>query len=173
MRAGSRNSIEARQIELTAEAKKLYKDFHNSVQRRITSGELSTAKSAANKAHDQAARLAATLTLFEDYEANEIGATAMAAGIELMEHFLSEAVRLMGVAPIDKAMVDAEDLLKWLRKDGRREVETREIYRTGPSRLRSAKVAQPLLAVLHRHGYIRLMPDREKATWEIRPEATE
>jgi len=173
VRAGSRNEVEARRIQLTPEAKTKYMDFHNSVQRRITSGELAIAKGVANKAHDQAARLAATLALFANHETNEVDENAMDCGIKLMEYFLSQSVRLFNAAPVDKALADAEELLKWLRKDGRREVETREIYHTGPNRMRPEKVAKSLLAVLHRHGYVRLIPDRKKETWEIRPEATE
>jgi hypothetical protein len=48
----------------------------------------------ANKAPEHAGRIAGVLTLWRDLSASEIGADEMAQGIELVQHYLGEALRL-------------------------------------------------------------------------------
>ncbi len=75
---------------------------------------------------------------------------------QLMQHYLAEALRLWGAGQVSAELKLAQEVLNWLRdKMGpRRVIPMAEIYRKGPSAIRSASAARKVLQVLVQHGWV-------------------
>ncbi len=73
----------------------------------------------------------------------------------LIQHYLAEAVRLWGAGQIDVNLKLAKELLEWFtNKVGPMQiVPLADIYRNGPSALRSASVARQAMRILIQHGW--------------------
>ncbi|HEY9787973.1 MAG TPA: DUF3987 domain-containing protein, partial [Candidatus Obscuribacterales bacterium] len=86
-----KNSLKPRRLQLSIPAKELYAQFHDQIQKQVAPGEkLSAIRGFGNKAHDHAARLAATLALFEDIECHEISESNYEAGRLIVLHCMGE-----------------------------------------------------------------------------------
>ena len=84
----------------------------------------------------------------------------MAAGIELAQYYLGEALRIQAAGFDKPELILAEKLLSWLLKDWRRKEQTGyvslpDIYQLGPAAIRSKEVAARTIAILEDHGYVR------------------
>jgi hypothetical protein len=129
----------------------------------------------ASKAAEQAARLAAVLTLWGDLEAPHVGAQAMAWGIELAQFYLGEAERLASAGNVPDDIMQAENLKNWLLSSWPHpEITSGEITQFGPYRIRNAKATQAAAQTLQRFGWLVALPSgsivRSKArklAWRI------
>ena len=70
---------------------------------------------AASKSAEQAARIAAVFTLFNEDEALEVGLEAMKQGISIAKWFLNESLRLTSHLTTTNAQRHGVILLEWLR----------------------------------------------------------
>src|SRR5712675_3617228 len=77
-------------------------------------GELRPVSGLANKLAEHAARLAAVLTLVRDIDAGEITGEEMAAGIELAQHYVAEALRLFAIGAVNSDLRLAQEALVWM-----------------------------------------------------------
>jgi putative DNA primase/helicase len=182
---GQRNGLDPRVLKPNADARKIWIGLHDWVLQNIDAdGPLAPVREAANKAAQQALRLAAILTLSNDPDATEIGAREMEGAAILARYYLSEALRLTGAAAINADLLLAERLLKWLREggavrldDGRMVIWPVRIYQDGPSPLRAKADALRILGILESHGMIRPIEAGEAGgakrnhLWEVRPDA--
>jgi hypothetical protein len=145
-----------RALPLSAEARRLWIGFYNHVERRVVSGgELEPARGLANKLPEHAARLAAVLTLVRDIHAAEIACAEMQAGIELAQHYVTEALRQLGASRISGELRLARQLLDWLQSHWNMwAVSLPDIYQRGPSAIRDKARASRMVSILEDHGYL-------------------
>lgn len=99
LRAGTANELEPRVLTLTPEAKRVWIAVHDAIETdQRDGGEWASVRAWASKAPAQALRIAGVLTLIEDSDAGVIGAEAIERAAHLMQHYLREAVRIVGSA---------------------------------------------------------------------------
>jgi hypothetical protein len=124
---------------------------------------------------EMAARLAATLALFDNIMASHIDADQMRRGILLTRHFLSEAARLATSTTVDATLKTASVVLHWLHNSWNLdEVSLPDIYQFGPSSIRNQAAAKAVVSTLESHGWLRSLPEgalingtKRKQAWRI------
>lgn len=77
-------------------------------------GRYSTVTGFASKSCEQAARIAAVLTLWENLEAGEVSEETMGNAITLANYYLEEAIFVLGAAEASSNASDVEKLLAWV-----------------------------------------------------------
>jgi len=177
---GTRNELAPRTLPLSPEARQLWIEFHNHVERRLSAGgELEPVRGLANKLPEHAARIAAVLILVDDIEAGKIGAAHMKAGIVLAEHYAIEALRMFGVSRINANVQLARRLETWLLTRWREpDISLPDIYQRGLNAIGDQATARRLVAILEEHGRLVKIPDgatvagqRRRDAWRIVREA--
>lgn len=149
------NELDPPSIGLSASAKAAWVAFYNDIERSLgPEGRLATVRSLASKAPEHVARLAGTFAVF-DGDA-QIDDSHIERAALLMQHYLAEALRLWGAGQVSAELKLAQEVLNWLRdKMGPgRVIPLAEIYRKGPSAIRSASAARKVLQVLVQHGWV-------------------
>src|SRR5712692_1138700 len=155
---GKRNELAPRPLSLSEEAKSLWIKFHDSIEEQLAdSAPLAPIRGFANKAPEHALRLAGVLTLYENLNATEISVEHTGAGIELVQHYLSEALRLFRASMNDPDLELAEKLLIWARQRGAH-VALVDIYQRGPNAISDAATARKLAKILETHGWFAPVP---------------
>jgi len=119
-----------------------------------------------SKAPEQAARIAAGLTVLADPQATEVNVECMDAGLRVVAYYLVEHVRLMGLSRKIEHLKKLHTLLEFMRSRGRT-ITQEHLLQQVPRSLRSRKAEglAPLLEELSQRGYIR----HSEAAWEVRP----
>jgi hypothetical protein len=150
--------------------------FANHVEARLArSGELAPVRPLANKLAQHAARLAAVLALVDDLEAPDLSRAYLERGIVLAEHYAAEALRLAQVGAVDRDLALAEEVLGWLLTSWREPfISLPDIYQLGPAKVRDAKTARPVVAILEEHGWLlrqeggaEIDGQRRREAWQI------
>lgn len=162
---------------LSAEARALWIEFANDTEKAIApGGRLAPIKAFAAKIAEHAGRLAAVLAVYEDPDAMEVSADAMANGIALAQHYGQEMLRLAGAASINPDLRLAHRLLAWWREQGGHDLHLAAIYQRGPNALRDAATARRVMSLLEEHGYAEPLPPgtdvdgaARKHAWELVP----
>ena len=118
-------------------------------------------------------RVAGTLCLIDNIENQSISITHIACAIDLVTHYLNEALRLFNAGLVDPDLVQAEILLQWLKQREIKRVTLVEVYQYGPNSIRSAQKARFLMSILQDHGWV--TPKLDGAVFEeaLRKEAWE
>lgn len=152
--ADDEHELDPPEISLTPAAKKAWVALYNDIETGLRKeGELAPVRSLAAKAPEHISRLAGTFAVFEgDTIINESQIDRAAL---LMQHYLAEAIRLWGAGQDTIELKLAKDLLDWfINKVGpMRIVPLADIYRNGPSNLRSASTARQTMRILVQHGW--------------------
>jgi hypothetical protein len=166
------NELTPRVIELSDEARGKWIAFHDAIEKRMGPDQsLEGLRDVGAKAAENAARIAGVLTIVANADAAEIDAEAMGAGCKLMSWYLSEALRLSGVARQSPALRNAVKLSDWLRAKGKAEFALRDILNAGPNVLRSKAAAEQAVAQLEEHGHIERRGEGRGARWIVVKEA--
>lgn len=142
-------------IALTPPAKRTWIALYNDNEMALgNNGRLAPIRSFAAKAPEHITRLAGTFAVFEGDVAVHESHIDRAA--DLMGHYLSEALRLWGAGQVSVELHLAQEVLVWLRnKMGPgRSIALAEIYRNGPSAIRSAGAARKVMRLLEHHGWV-------------------
>jgi hypothetical protein len=178
LRAGKANELEPRTLPLSNGARHLWIGFCDYIEKRIAGGgELEPVRGLANKLPEHAARLASVLTLVREIHAGEVAGPEMEAGIELAQHYASEALRLFGASLISDQIHDTQRLLDWLLNGWDKPViSLPDIYQRGPNSIREAAPARRAAEVLVEHGWLVPVPageivkvkSRREAWWIVR-----
>jgi hypothetical protein len=158
---GKNNELAPRPLRLSDEARAEWIRFQDEVEYHLgQGGKYEAVRSRANKMPEMAARLAATLSLFDNIMASHIDADQMRNGIKLARHFLSESVRLANGASVDSELVSASKVLGWLQNDWKEDVVSLpDIYQFGPSSIRCQASAKSVVMILEAHGWLHRLPD--------------
>jgi hypothetical protein len=157
-----RKGLKPQVLKVSEEAQSLWAEFHDYVEALIRpDAALDTVRGLANKAPEHATRLAATIAYFEgdcDREGLLLSAQRMQAGIDLVDYYLHEALRIEGAATVNADLVLARKLLGWLHKSWEEPnglISLSDIYRRCPSHaIRDKKTATRIVAILADHGWL-------------------
>lgn len=159
LKEDSRNELEPKTLHLSLEAKDIWIEYDRAIEKeRAPNAYFSTIAGLANKLPEHAARLAGVLALYEDIETYEIKEIHMEAGIELVQYYAQEAIRLKDVNLIDKDLFNAQKLLDWIKEKGFKNVPLTDVYQLAPVReLRTAKQARNVMKILEKHGHLHII----------------
>lgn len=167
--------VDMGKLQFTPDARVLFVDFLNDIEGRLgAAGSLAIVQAFASKLPEHAARIAATLTLIRDGEADSIDRATLADATELARYYLAEAVRLVAAGAIDPELRQAETLRQWLLARQGGVISLSTIYQCGPNSIRQAAKARAAMKVLVEHGWARSLPDgaeidgkHHREAWEI------
>lgn len=149
---GTLNELLPRRLKLSPEAKRQWIAYHDSVDRDASKGRrFEPIRGPANKAAEQALRIAGVLTLIADIEAREVDLPQLQAGIELAEFYLGEALRINEAGITDPDILLAEKTLQWFKE--KPFVYKSEIYQLGPNPISTAASATRIAKILEDHGH--------------------
>jgi hypothetical protein len=144
-----------RSISIEGIARQLFIEFHDAVERQLApGGKLATIKGFAAKLAEHAARIAAVITLFADHTCTAVSTEAMAAGINMANHYASEALRLTEHARVGEPLRQAETLRRWLCERGKAVIWPADVYQYGPNALRTKADALKAIGILEDHGHL-------------------
>lgn len=153
--AGKVNELAPRQLPLSDRARARWRVFADHIEQAVgPNGDLQTIRGLANKLPEHAARIAAVLALVHDLDAGEITSEAMEAGVKLVEHYTTEALRLFGASQINSNLRLAQQLLVWLLQRPEPCVALPDIYQYGPGAIRDKATAEKMVAILEDHGWL-------------------
>ncbi|UCA46888.1 YfjI family protein [Pseudochrobactrum sp. XF203] len=160
-------------LPLSGPAKELLWRYHEYVEKRQGTGqEFEQIRAYASKATEQAARIAAVLTLWENLNAPEISALVMGHGITLSQYYLSEAKRLADAGAISAETDKAEVLRKWILESWPHdEIIPSDVVQYGPNQLRESPTAKAALTILQKHGWLVRLPQGAVVQGKARKEA--
>ena len=153
------NELEPPCITLDPAAKTVWVALYNDIERSLgAQGRLAPVRALASKAPEHVARLAGTFAVF-DGDAS-ITALHIERAAALMRHYLDEALRLWGAGQVSAELKLAQEVLNWLldKMGPGRIIPMADIYRKGPSAIRSASAARKVLQVLVQHGWVEAAP---------------
>ena len=161
-------------IALSDGAKAAWVAFHDRIEASMAQeADLEYLRDVAGKAAENAARIAAVLTVVESPNASIIKTKEMAAGCELMTWYLTEALRLSGAHRQPPAIRNAIKLHEWLRTKGKTVIALRAIMQFGPSSLRGKDEAEAALGELESHGWAVKHGKGRGAKWAVTYEASQ
>jgi hypothetical protein len=175
---GKPNELSPRVLMMSGEARSEWIRFQDEVEYHLgQGGKFETVRSRANKMPEMAARLAATLTLFDDIMAGHIDLEHMQRGISLARYFLSEGARLANGAAVDAELKTAGKVLTWLQTEWRENlVSLPDIYQLGPAIIRTQSAAKSVVSILEAHGWLHPVPEggivngsRRRHVWKVAP----
>jgi hypothetical protein len=178
LRDGGENELEPRRLVLRPDAKAKWILFHDHIESLCADGrELASIRGLAAKGAEHCLRLSGALTTIDQVE--QIQLRHIEAAILLVEHYLSEALRLFEAASDAPDLRLAEKLLRWLTSRCSRNSRyfyPVQIYQQGPRPIRDKATAQRVLGVLFEHGWIRPVTtaveidgSMRRNAWELRP----
>ena len=166
-------------ITLTKPAKSLWIEYHDDVETRLAAEDLAPVRAFAAKLPEHALRIAGVLTLLQDPGAAKVQEETVERSMVLAEYFLGEALRLANAYRIPKDLLLAEAVFTWIRRHlhekGRTAFHLAEVYRLGPSAVRSAAKARQVLRTLEAHHLILPAPgekvdgQRRREAWILNP----
>ena len=146
-------------LQAELEARKLWRAYSNEIERAQQPGGLYAELSdVAGKSAEMAGRLAGVLTLYDKPGATVVIAKVMRNAITLARWYLNEALRITETGMLRPEIVDAIELLKWLRANPQHRSRS-GVLLYGPNRLRSKLSLEPILRILADHNLI-VLPKR-------------
>ncbi|MGA7871884.1 MAG: YfjI family protein [Candidatus Binatus sp.] len=169
-----RNELVPRVLRLSLAARRLWIQFVDHIEAQMgAGGDLRPVRAFASKAPEHAARIASVFQLISDLAAQDLSGKHMAAGITLVQHYITEALRIHAAGLDDPDLVLASKLLEWLTADWLKKepdgyVSLPDIYQLGPSAIRDKGTAGRIVAILVDHGYLRHHDGPMKVAGETR-----
>lgn len=163
------NELEPRTLEIRTEGRafNIWRDYHDEVDAQLgAGGRHSEQTDVGSKSAEQAGRIAGVLTIIANPNAPYVTVEAMAGGVALARWYLEEALRLEKGSVLNPALADAERLLKWLQ-DNPPSRSVRHVQRFGPNRFRELSVAENLLGILAKHGWV-VWQDKKRRHFAVR-----
>ena len=146
-------------LRVELEARKLWRAYSNEIERaqqpEAIYAELSDV---AGKSAEMAGRLAGVLTLYDKPGATTVTAKGMRNAIAIARWYLNEALRINETGMLRPEIVDATELLGWLREHPQHRTK-RALLQNAPNRMRGKANLDPLLRILVDHNLI-AMPKR-------------
>ena len=135
-------------------ARKLWRAYSNEIERAQQPGALYAELSdVAGKSAEMAGRLAGVLTLYEKPGAATVTEKVMRDAIAVARWYLTEALRITETGVLRPEIVDAIELLKWLREHPQHRTK-RALLQNAPNRMRGKAKLDPLLRILADHNLV-------------------
>jgi Protein of unknown function (DUF3987)/Primase C terminal 2 (PriCT-2) len=146
-------------LRVELEARKLWRAYSNEIERAQQPGALYAELSdVAGKSAEMAGRLAGVLMLYEKPGATTVTEKVMRDAIAVARWYLTEALRIAETGVLRPEIVDAIELLKWLREHPQHRTK-RALLQNAPNRMRGKAKLDPLLRILADHNLV-VMPKR-------------
>ena len=151
-----KNELAPRVLPLSEKARQLFIKFHDQIERQLApGGALEPVRGIACKLPEHATRLAAVLALVDDPDCDSVAELYLASGIELAQHYATEALRLFEAGATDPDLILAESLLTWLHTGWSHSlVSLPDIYQHGPNPIRDKETARRMVRILEDHGWL-------------------
>ena len=141
-------------LRVDSYARKLWRAYSNEVEKAQKPDAIYAEFSdVAGKSAEMAGRLAGVLTLYDKPGATTVTAKVMRNAIAIARWYLNEALRINETGMLRPEIVDAIELLKWLRANPQHRTRSGALL-YGPKRLRSKLRLDPILRVLADHNLI-------------------
>jgi hypothetical protein len=162
LKPGTRNELQPKCLTLQDDSKTCWVAFHDELQRKVSTNELTgAARLFAKKGADLALRVAANLAFFHDPDVSELPLHWVKSGIALVRHSimswqLAEAA-LAGKQQQDESTLSdpAQKIFDWIRSAIPTGTFKRaDILQKGPKQYRSKQVVEPALKELCAHGLV-------------------
>jgi len=177
LRPDTRNELEPRCLALTPEAKRRWIDIHNLIEiDTAEAGSWAGVRPWAAKAPAQVLRIAGILTLIEQSDCGVIEVDHIDRAAVLINHYLTEAVRIVGTHSVEKAIRDAEALLAWCHEGKIQYLHSAEALQRGPTCVRTKANFDDAIAKLSGAGWAETVPDgmviddkHRRRVWRVRP----
>ena len=152
LRPGTRNELQPRPLTLQPNAKRRWIEVADAIESDMA-GEYSDVKAWASKAGAQVLRIAGVLTLVDNDDAETITAGTIERAARLVAYHLCEATRIVGTARVPVHLRNAEQLLEWCQRTGRRLLYSADALRNGPTAIRDAETLRDAADTLAVHGW--------------------
>ena len=174
LKTDTRNELDPRKLVLTAEGTQVWINLHDFLEEELApGGDFEPIAGLANKAAEHAARIAGLLTLWTDATATEIGGPMMVNAAYLIQHYLSEAIRLRAMASTNRHLKLAQRVLDWLiEKWEEPAVYPAVIYNDCTIReVRDRRTALQIISALEEHGWLIRLEQPIRIKGSVRKEA--
>ena len=176
LRPETRNELEPRTLVLPADAEARWVTIHNAIEEEMADAhEYAGIRAWASKAPAQVLRIAGVLTLVSDPDAGVIRTEAIDRAAVLVDHYLAEAVRIVGTHSVPKSVRDAEALLDWCHAERISLLHSRAALQFGPGVIRTRQVFDQAISELERTGWVHRIEDgavvdgaHRRRVWTIR-----
>jgi len=180
LKEDTRNELSPRRLRLSGEAELMWIAFSDEVEEKLTPGcEYQPISGFAAKLPEHAARLTATITVYENPDATEVDSETMANGITLARHYARNRLRLHGATLVNTELLKAAELFEWLCRKWYAEhgaiISLPEIVRLGPNSIRDTGAARRLAVMLEQHGYLKkldkpaeVVGKKRREVWQIK-----
>ena len=146
-------------LRVEVEARKLWRAYSNEIERAQQPDALYAELSdVAGKSAEMAGRLAGVLTLYDKPGATVVIAKVMRNAIAIARWYLNEALRINETGMLRPEIVNATELLGWLREHPQHRTK-RALLQNAPNRMRGKANLDPLLRILADHNLI-MLPKR-------------
>jgi hypothetical protein len=172
------NELDLQAIGLTEAAKAHWIDFYSQVETNSGPNRIfECIPGFSNKAAEHCLRLAGVLALFDNPDCRMIELPVIQSAVSLMEYYLNERIRIRETHSPDPEILQAVELLSWIKSRGLKIVTLPDVYQHGPSKLRTSKAARRVIKTLEQHYYIRkvnsgavseLTGKKSREAWEVR-----
>lgn len=143
---------------LQPEARAMWIRFSDHIEKQQgKNGPLEEISDLASKIAEHAARLAAIISYYEGgliVARDGISTSAMAAGIQLGQFYLSEALRLYNAGSVDEDSDNASALIEFIRKKEAKQVGMRWLSRSAPKNVRPARILRRAVELLVEAGHL-------------------
>ncbi|QEE36463.1 DUF3987 domain-containing protein [Octadecabacter sp. SW4] len=152
----STSALSPRLLPLSDQAREILAQFYDEIEAAMGNGGAYVGITGyASKSPEQAARIAAVLTLWEDIEAKQVEPLTMSHAVDLARFYLGEALRLSDAAIVSAETAKAERLRVWLLDTWpHQEILPSEVVQSGPNSLRELKTAKAALKTLEDAGWL-------------------
>jgi hypothetical protein len=155
LREGSRNELAPRTLTLSAEAKERWRAVYSAIELDMNErGSYASVRAWASKAPSQVLRIAGVLTLVESPDAGVIHADTIDRAALLMNHYLAEAVRVIGTNSVPVAVRHAEVLLEWCHSERIQYLHSGAALQFGPNCIRSRQAFDAAITELEKCGWV-------------------
>ena len=143
-------------LQVAPEARKLWRAYSNEIERaQQPDAVYAEFTDVAGKSAEMAGRLAGILTLYDKTGATTVTAKTMQNAIAVARWYLNEALRINETGMLRPKIVDAIELLGWLRKNPQHRTK-KSLLQNAPYRMRGKANLDPLLRILVDHNLIAL-----------------
>ncbi|MBF0240425.1 MAG: DUF3987 domain-containing protein [SAR324 cluster bacterium] len=143
--------LNLKKLKLSFEAKAEWIEFYNNIEGKMClGGELSDFRDIASKIAEQAVRVAGCFHVFDEKSlGDEVSLDCLKSACDLVTWYLDATINALTSAQADKAVIDAQYLFDWLKRQPVQPVKQNEILQHIPKRaLRKKGYRDQLLKIL-------------------------
>jgi len=147
-------------LKMSNDAREIWRAFFDEVELESHGeGRYGAVRDFASKAAEHAARIAGVVSVYRDKGPTCVGAADMRTGVHLVRWYLGEGDRLYRTARTDPRLLRAQSVLNWMASQESDYLNMRTMMRNGPQAVRTKAGAEPTLAMLEEHRWLRKISD--------------